>query len=565
MSDTALASKQDARTARLTSEILTRLEEMKKIRQREESIWEDITEIIAPEYSDIMNEVADASLPERRVAQNFDATGRDALRLWSNGFQGYTTPRNSPWVKETLADHKLMKASGVRRYLQERTEVITWQLQSSNFYDSLQPVLQAGGSVGTGGWTIDFSQPHRKLHFRPRHPNQVYIAENALGMVDTVYIVEELNWRQIVEEFGEEALESHELDQARRQPLAPKKVLHACYPRRDKMVDGLRVNTNKNYASVWILMGPNRMLRESGYDRLRDIFWRFSRYPGSPYGRGPSHLALIDLLRAEKINETMLLAADLAVRPPMQYPAELEGKLNLNPHGMTPYYDPRRQIQQVAAVGSYPWGVDLQDDIRQSIRRHYHVDFWLMLSQSQSGQRTAYETAQLAGEKAAVMGAEVGRYESEFLDPSLSTIAYILEQEGMMPDPPPEIRDRIADTRFTYDGPLAQLQKRHYGQMNVIQILNQASLVTQMIPETIDYIDGNALMKEALRRMDTPEDLIRSEEDVQAIREARNRMAAQEREIALAKQAAELQATLAKAGGSGMPGGGGQARPPGIG
>jgi hypothetical protein len=546
MSDTVATINQSTQDESLVKEILSRLEQMKKIRQREESIWEDIAEIVAPQLSDITIDYEHET--ERRIAQNYDATGRDALRLWANGFQGYTTPRNSPWVKETLADHKLLEIRGVRRYLQERTEVITWQLQASNFYDALTGVLIAGGSVGTGGWTIDFDQYQRKLHYRNRHPKQVYIAENAMGRVDTAYIVEEYEWRQILQEFGEERLSGPDRENARRNPLARKKVLHACYPRHEKMVDGLRAATDKNYASIWILLGPNTLLRESGYDRIRDIFWRFSVYPGSPYGRGPSHNALIDLLRGEKMSETMMLAADLAVRPPMQYPAELEGKLNLNPHGMNPYYDPRRQIGQIMTTGNYPFGLDIQNDIREMIRRHYHIDFWLMLSQSQAGDRTAYEVAQLAGEKAAVMGAEVGRYGSEFLDPSLDTTAYILEQEGMMPDMPTEVQDKIAETRFSYDGPLAQLQKRHYGQMNVVQILNQVSLVTQMLPETVDYVDGDEVMKEALRRMDTPEDLIRSESDVRGIREQRNAMAAQERQLALAGQAAQLQATLAKAG-----------------
>lgn len=534
------------REQQLIQEINSRLEGMKQIRLREEAAWEDIAEIVLPRISDITTESFDDV--QRRVAENYDSTGRDAVRLWSNGMQGYMTPRNSPWVNVTLGNQDLRRQKGVRKYLQEVTEALMDQLRRSNFYDALGPTYEHGVTAATATITATWDDDRQSLVYIPRHPKQVYIADNVFGRVDTVYTVEEMTWRQIVQEFGDSKLTEADKEAVKRSPFDYKKVLHAVYPRTDRMENKADAK-NKPYASIWILMGQNVLLRESGYDQLREVVWRFRVGPGSPYGTGPSHDALVDLLRAEKINETMLRAADLAVRPPMMFPAELEGRLKLNPHGMTPYYDPRRTVQPIMQTGQYPFGLDREQAIQEKIRSHFRIDFWLMLSQSQ-GTRTAYEVAQIAGEKAAVMGAEIGRVESELLDPLLTVSLHLLSQQGLLPEPPQILADmaaQVGGVNYSYDGPLAQMQKRHYGQQNILQVLSQVTLIGQTFPQAMDWIDEDALMRQALQSLDAPEDVIRAQQEVARIREVRQQMQQQQIQLEQMKQAADIQAQMAKA------------------
>lgn len=547
-----------ARQAELVKEIMARLEAMKQIRLNEESAWEEITKIVLPRISDIKEEHFNDV--HRRVSDNFDSTGRNAVRLWSNGMQGYMTPRNSPWVAVTMANRENKVEKGVRKYLGDVTEALLEQLRRSNFYDALGPAYEHGVTIGTSTTTVSWDEERGTLVYIPRHPKQVYIAENHHGRVDTVYTVEEMTWRQIVERFGEDALEENEIETAKRQPFEYKQILHAVFPRTDR-IEGKVDAQNKRFASIWILIGASRMLRESGYDHMRDIVWRFRVGPGSPYGTGPSHDALIDLLRAEKINETMLRAADLAVRPPLMFPAELEGRLKLNPHGMTPYYDPRRQVMPLFQTGQYPYGLDREQSIQEAIRQHYRIDFWLMLSQS-SGNKTAYEVAQIAGEKAAVMGAEIGRVESELLDPILTVTLHLLEQNGMLPELPDSLQGTGVPINYAYDGPLAQMQKRHYGTQNIIQVLSQVTLIAQVFGQSLDWIDDDELMQQALRSLDAPEGIIREKQIVAQIREARQQMEQAQMQLQMQKQAAEVQTELAKAqqaaggaAGTGMMGG----------
>lgn len=542
----------------LVREVISRHDALKKVREPHEDLWHDITELVLPVISDILEDSGDHIWTER-LADNFNSVGRDAVRLWSNGMQGYMTPRNNNWVRVTSANKEIRKLSGMRKYFQETTEEVLAHWRRSNFYDMLGPVYEHGASVATSALTVDWDSRKRSLAYIPRHPKQVWIAEDYLGHVDTVFIVEELSWRQIVAKFGEEALDEPDRKTAIRAPFEKKEVLHAVFPRTERLVDQQEQDIpvdarRKPIASIWILLGRNHLLKESGYDTMREIVWRFRRTVGTPYGYGPSHNALIDLLRAEKIDSTMLRAADLAVMPPLMYPQELAGKLKIQPHGMTPYSDPRRKVEPVFTVGQYPYGLDMLNRVEESIRRHYHIDFWLMLSQSQQGQRTAYEVAQLAGEKAAVMGAEIGRVESELLDPIIDVSLTMLQKEGLLPDPPEELADLDEpDVMFSYDGPLAQMQKRHYGQQNIIQMLNQVTLIGQVFPRSLVWLDDDELMQEALESLEAPESVIRDKASVDKIRQAEAAAQQMQMQMEQAQQAAELQATLAKANPTGLP------------
>lgn len=535
----------------LVNEILRRHEALKKEREEHEDIWEDITEIVLPRVSDIIDKTAGQHTWTKRIADNYSAVGRNAVRLWSNGMQGYMTPRNSPWVNITISQKRIREQKMVRQYLQDMTEALLAHWRRSNFYDALGPVFEHGAAVATSGLTVDWDPTKSCVYYIPRHPKQIWIAENIYGKVDTVYTVEDLTWRQIVQQFGEEVLEEHDRKTAERSPFEVKQVLHAVQPRSERMQNNPRAE-NKPVASIWILLGSNTLLKESGYDKMRDIVWRFRRGPGTPYGTGPSHDALIDLLRAEKINATMLRAADLSVLPPLQYPQELKGKLNISPHGMTPYMDPSRRVEPIFTVGQYPYGVDIMERLERAIKDHYHIDFWLMLSQSQ-GAKTAYEVAQLAGEKAAVMGSEIGRTESELLDPLIDVTIHLLGQNGMLPEPPEILRDMPEDAfDYSYDGPLAQMQKRHYGQQNIIQMLSQVTLVGQVFPESLDWINDDELMQAALDGLDAPENVIRDKRDVQERREARAQAQQQQAQMEQMQVMADVQQKLKGVNPAGM-------------
>lgn len=537
----------------LVDELTKRYELLKAERERHEDVWEDITEHVLPRIADIREDSRGDA--KSRVAKVYDSTGAGALRLWANGIQGYLTPRNNTWMQLHVADRQLREEKGVRKWTQEVTEAIHDELRDSNFYDALAPTLEHGAAVGTAVWTTDWDETADKLLFVPRHPKQVWIAENHRGRVDTVYTLEQMTWRQIEANFGTESLDQRDIEQIRDNPYEYQDVLHCVYPRTERMEHKADA-VNKPIASVWILLDRNCLLRESGYDWPRDIAWRFRVGPGEVYGGSPSHDALIDVLRADKVARNQLMASDLSVLPPVQYPAEMGGKLKLEPRGMNPYYDVNRRIEPIPLVGNVQVGLQELQHLEQRIRDHYHIDFWLMLSQSAERQRTAYEVAQLAGEKAAIMGTEIGRVESELLDPTLETVVRLLFERGRLPMPPKHLESKIGGMQFSYNGPLAQLQKLHYGQQNTIQMLSQATLVMQVFPQAADWVDDDQLMLSALEALGAPEDLIRDKRTVEQMRAQRAQMQQMQAQMEMQEKAAQTQKTLAEAArAGGAPGG----------
>ena len=164
---------------------------------------------------------------------------------------------------------------------------------------------------------------------------------------------------------------------------------------------------------------------------------------------------------------------------------------------MNPYLDASRKISKIDVVGEYPIGKDREDKLEAAIREHYQVDFFMMLYQLE-GNRTAFEIREIAGEKAVVLQAQIGRQQSELLDPSIAATIAMERAAGRFPDIPDIILERGDELIFDYIGPLAQLQKRHHRSVNTQQFFQDAAMILKLNPAAGDLIDTDRMMKEAM-------------------------------------------------------------------
>ena len=104
-------------------------------------------------------------------------------------------------------------------------------------------------------------------------------------------------------------------------------------------------------------------------------------------------------------------------------------------------------------------------------------------------------------------------------------------------------KDTVLD--FLKEKGLAQAQKKHHTLGGINQALQLAAPILQMFPNSGDFIDGDELMKRALNGQGMPQKVIREDEDVQKLREARE-LARQQQE-AQAQQMAMQQSLIENA------------------
>jgi hypothetical protein len=222
----------------------------------------------------------------------------------------------------------------------------------------------------------------------------------------------------------------------------------------------------------------------------------------------------------------------------------MDDTLDLGPSGRNPYRDFSRRIVPIETSLNLQHAAALAQEIRQVINDHFDVPFFLMFANREKLQKTATEVAEIAGERAALMGTMVGRIETDFLDVTLELSIRNAARSGRLPPLPAALRnEREADLRIEYIGPLAALQKRYHGQQNMTTTMAQAAPFLQIWPEARHVVDAVASVRTILTQGGFDPGGIRDKEDTDA------RVAAEAQAIEQARQMAAMESL-----GKSMPG-----------
>jgi hypothetical protein len=346
------------------------------------------------------------------------------------------------------------------------------------------------------------------------------------------------------------------LNRAEKNPLSKSTFLHAVFERTDRNPRS-STRLNKPWASVWLeLKSPRAAARqtkghivsEGGYDQSPYIVWRYKKSTQETYGRCPGINALPDVLTSQVMTKTLLGASELAVDPAYNVPAEMRGKTKVRPRGHNYYGDDfHRVITPVHNPGNYPVGTDREDRIKEAIRAHYHVEFFLMLTMSQR-QMTATEVLEKAGEKAAILAPAIGRMKSECLDLIFDRQFALESIYGRLPPPPPVLYEfGGAPIEIDYLGPLAQAQKRLFQLQGVTNGLAQLSPIAAIRPDVMDNIDFDEAARDILDANAFPQRALRDPKEVIEIRRRRDQLALAERQGEQLGEGAEVVRKLSEA------------------
>jgi len=486
----------------------------------------------------------DAQKGQKTGHDVYDGTAMSAVNLASDGIHGYLCSSSIHWFDFTLPGKlNFPRASGMRSWngkrIDEYPEVKVWldeceEVQysaflRSNFYEFHPDYIKEGMTIGTATALIEEDLKAGRIIFTLPHFRECYIAENSFGTVDTLYRKYKLSLRQLVQKFGKEkifALDINLEKEYENNPYSEKEILHSTFPRTD--YDPSKVNgKNKPIGSFWVMPGTkHKLIDESGYYDLPNVTWRWRKNNDELYGRSPSWDALVDIKKGNQQAKTNLIAGHKMVDPPMIGPADLRGKVNNNPKGWTWTENMTKEsVPQPLITGiQLPYGTDQQDRTDRAIREHYHVDFFLMLTQAAANKTdlTATQVVGMQGEQAAVLGTRIGRHQSEGLNPIMDRVFNIEMRAGRMPMPPQILMDMAGESIETdYLGPLSQSQKKLFKMQGIRAGIEMAGQIMTVFPSSVDQIDGDKVMTEALESVSFPSSCFRTDEKVDEIRTIR--------------------------------------------
>lgn len=509
--------------------------------------WADISRNLLPRSGRFF--VDDRNKGNKRHNSILDSTGTRALRVLAAGMMSGMTSPARPWFRLGTDDPALAELQSVKIWLKEATDMMLTIFERSNTYRALHSSYQELGAFGTAATIVlpDFKDVIR--HY-PLTAGEYCIATDHRGEVDTLYREFQMTVSQMVSDFGKEnmsisaqqAYDNGSLDQWFT-------VVHAIEPRRDR--DPSKVdNKNMPWRSVYFERGcpAGKYLRESGFNRFPALCPRWDTAGGDIYGNSPGMEALGDVKQLQHEQLRKGQAIDYKVRPPLQAPTTLKNhESDMLPGGIT-FVD---SAQSQGAIRSmFEVNLDLShllediQDVRQRINATFYVDMFLMLSEQNIGRITATEVAERHEEKLLMIGPVLERLQNELLNPLIDITFDAMLAANILPPPPPELRGQSIGV--TYVSMLAQAQKA-IATNSIDRFVGSIFSVAQGKPEVLDKFNSDQWADDYATALGIDPALVLSDDEVAAIRQARQKAMQQQQQAAAAQQAADTAKTLSAA------------------
>lgn len=518
---------------------IARLEVLEGDRRNWDDHWQEIAEVVFPRRADFTTEVTRG---ERKNIRVVDSTAVIANELLGAGLHGMLTNPASKWFKLRLNDLQLMQDEQVRLWLEEVERRIYIALNSpkANFSSHIHELYLDMTAFGTGVMFIGEDPKTGDLTFSTKHLKECFLAEDSQGFVDTVYRIFEFSTRQIVQKWGIEKVSKKVKDCFDKGEFDKMfKLVHAVQPRAD-FIHGSMARQDMPVASVYMMKDEMHILDDGGSEEMPWVAPRWTKVSGETYGRGPGVSTLPDVKMLQEMAKTVIKAAQKVVDPPLLVPDDgalnpvrtVPGGLNFRRSGSDP-------ITPLQTGGRIDIGFEILNDTRQRIRSGFFID---QLQLQQGPQMTATEVLQRQEEKLRMMGPILGRLQSELLGPLVERVFGILQRRGKFP-PAPEI---LADAEYDieYVSPLARAQ-RQADAGGLLRVFEIGSPIIQMQPDSAQIVNGEAAIRWLADMFGVPNTLIKSEEEMSAIKQQQAQQA-QMQELQQGLQAAQQGADVVK-------------------
>lgn len=473
-----------------------------------------------------------------------DATATDAVGALAAGMLGGITSPARRWFVLTTGNPELDDQYEIRKWLSDVTESLQMLFLRSNVYPAL---IQCYEELATFGTACLIALPSEKevIHIYPMTVGEYWIAEDFEHSVNCVFRRIKMTAEQMVEQFGRDKVSTPVRDCLTddRKRYEEFSVIHAIYPRENydpEKVD----NKNFPFASVYFEekgndIGNDKPLLEEGFRTFPGLCPRWEIHGGSVYGTSPGMKALRQVKALQVESRRKGQGIDELTNPAMIYPASMENhQLDFAPGGVSYYPDGSTPQQAYPAkqvnINLQHLLLDIQDT-RQQINAYFYKDLFTAIMSTPRTNRTAYEVDQIGQERMALLGPVLQRLNTELLRPLIQMGLYCLDQKDLLP-PMPEGMEGVT---VSFNSILVQAL-RSSGITAEDRYLSTAFSIANFDSSIIDNIDLDKLMQKRGLDSGIDPDILRSPNDVSAMRQQRQQMQAQQNALAKAQQMSEV-------------------------
>lgn len=497
--------------------------------------------------------VSDRNKGYKRNTKQINNTSRLSSRTLASGMMSGITSPARPWFRLGTGDSDLDNIQSVKIWLHQVQQMMYKVFAQSNTYNALHQLYSELGVFGTAAMGI-YQDFENVIWCAPYTVGSYMIALNSQNVSDTLYREYEISVGQCIKQFGEENV-SHSVREQWKKGNSESwvSIVHAVEPN-DGRDNASPLSKDKAWRSVYYEKksgskeDQNQFLRESGFDEFPMVTPRWDVTAEDVYATDcPGITAIGDTKALQLAERRKYQALDKIVNPPLQGPSSMKNKLDggavgpgdiiwheQNGEGLRSIYDYRPDINAIK---------DEILNVENRVQRAFYEDLFLMLAQTDRRQITAREVAEKHEEKLLMLGPVLERLHTELLDPLIDRTFNILQANGVLPLPPPELQNR--DLNVEYVSVLAQAQ-RLVATGAVDRLVGFTSQVAAVWPEARHKVNASRAIDEYAESLGVDPSIINSDDEVNAMAQAEARAAQQAQAMVVAQQGADMAKTASE-------------------
>lgn len=530
--------------ARQLKDNLSRLQEK---RSNWENHWQEVSDYMLPRKAEITKQRARG---DKRHTLIYDATAIHALELLAASLHGMLSSSANKWFSLRFKETELNKIDEAMEWLEDAQGRMYDAFGKSNFQQEIFETYFDLIAFGTACLMIEEDQEDTLL-FSAKHVKEIYIQESKKGFVDTVYRKFKMPAQAAVDKFGIENVSRDVVNIFKKSPFDDIILVHVARPRLDfdpKKQD----KQNMPVQSIYFEFETGHIIRISGFNENPYVIPRYLKSSTEVYGRSPAMNALADVKVLNRMVENSLKAAAKMIDPPLLVSDDsMLAPIRMSPGSINFFRSGSRDsIQALNIDANIAVTLSNENQRRDAIAKMFHVD--QLLSTDDKRNMTATEILQKQDEKLRILGPVLGRLQSELLNPLIIRVFNIMLRQGLFLPAPEILQQQELKIEFVSPLALAQRSQELQSLMRGLEIFGSMS---QTLP-VMDYIDDNGMVKQIIEILGIPASVIKSDAEVQQIREQRaaDQQAAMEQQQQLAEtQMAKDAAPMAKVIQDGQP------------
>lgn len=479
---------------------------------------EDVTRIMAPRLEGFISAPLDG---DRRTEEIFDNTPLIAARSLGNAIGSLLFPEGTDWFFIGTEDGIEDEDHDAELWMQEAERRTRKAMENpqARFKQTVGETNFGLVTVGTGPFFIGMSVEETRLSYQSMLLKDVFIGQNAEGLINRLY----RRWRakawQINEFFKDDPGPAVKDAMKNDGDNTVFEYVHVVRPRKSGK-RGAILSKNRPFTGDWIEVSTSTRVEEGGFNDFPYIVPRWDTTTGEPYGRSPGMIALPDASTLQAMAETILESGQRAADPPLLIPNDgMFDVPNTVPGGLVAY-----DVELAKELGTIPIqplntganlaiSRDMQQDSRDQVMNAFFRNvFNLPLG---GPQMTATEVIARKEEFVREVGAVFGRLEADYVAPTVERTFQLLLDVGAFPPVPPSLQG--VNVKFTYRNPISQVREEIEAAA-IHLTLQEVGEIALIDPKVLDNYNLDFAVRSKVSARNLPEGLLVPEEQVLAKR-----------------------------------------------